>query len=440
MRVLLVTAALKSHFMLMVPVAWALRTAGHDVCVASQPNLAPAVAGAGLPFVSVGEPMTISGRDLVGGPRAGRSLPYNVAETRPSVLTWDYVRTTLAMYPRGVSELVANHSMLDDLVGFTDKWRPDLVVWDAMTYTAPIAARVCGAAHVRTLFGPDHLARMRGVFRELGAHRELGPYDDPVGQWLGERVARFGADLSFDEELVTGQATIDPMPPFLRVDADVRRLPVRFVPYGGPVDMTHWEPEPPGRPLVCLTLGTTAEDLGLPSPPLPELVEAIAELDVDVIATATRERFGAGRTVPDNVRLLDFAPLDVLLPRCSAIVHHFGAGTMSTAVVHGVPQLRVSDGLDLWGERELARRLTERGAGLSVDEPTPELLTERLSRLLTEPSFAANAAALRREALAEPSPRDLVPDLEALVAEHARPRGTTAADAVGPARTAAARG
>src|ERR1017187_1851466 len=41
----------------MVPVAWALRAAGHEVRVASQPDLTEVITGAGRPGVPVGQPL-----------------------------------------------------------------------------------------------------------------------------------------------------------------------------------------------------------------------------------------------------------------------------------------------------------------------------------------------------------------------------------------------
>ena len=53
MRVLLTTYAERTHFLMMVPLAWALRTAGHDVRVAVQPKLAGAVTGAAIVVAAV---------------------------------------------------------------------------------------------------------------------------------------------------------------------------------------------------------------------------------------------------------------------------------------------------------------------------------------------------------------------------------------------------
>ncbi|MEE2043098.1 activator-dependent family glycosyltransferase, partial [Nocardiopsis tropica] len=54
MRVLIVSQAEKTHLLGLIPQAWALRAAGHEVRAASQPALVPTIARTGLPAVSVG--------------------------------------------------------------------------------------------------------------------------------------------------------------------------------------------------------------------------------------------------------------------------------------------------------------------------------------------------------------------------------------------------
>src|ERR1700690_1554447 len=58
MRVLFLTPpAIRSHLYIQAPLAWALRTAGHDVRVASQPDLIDDIMRTGLTAVSVGDVM-----------------------------------------------------------------------------------------------------------------------------------------------------------------------------------------------------------------------------------------------------------------------------------------------------------------------------------------------------------------------------------------------
>lgn len=44
-----------------------------------------------------------------------------------------------------------------------------------------------------------------------------------------------------------------------------------------------------------------------------------------------------GADVPENVFLLGNVPHDWLFPRCSAVVHHGGAGTTAIGIALGLP-------------------------------------------------------------------------------------------------------
>src|SRR4051794_38462370 len=44
----------------MVPLAWALRASGHDVRMASQPELVPTMRASGLPFTAVGRDVDVT--------------------------------------------------------------------------------------------------------------------------------------------------------------------------------------------------------------------------------------------------------------------------------------------------------------------------------------------------------------------------------------------
>lgn len=67
MRVLIVPFPWKTHVFNLVPLAWSLQTAGHEVRVAGWPDLLDAVTGAGLLGVGVGPGE--SGREREAGDR-----------------------------------------------------------------------------------------------------------------------------------------------------------------------------------------------------------------------------------------------------------------------------------------------------------------------------------------------------------------------------------
>ncbi|MFE5796138.1 activator-dependent family glycosyltransferase [Streptomyces sp. NPDC056503] len=437
MRVLFTVYAAKTHFYNMVPIAWALRAAGHDVRVASQPQLAEAIGRTGLPAVAVGDEDGLEGRETpadgghVTSDTSWRDLNAGVTETRPSKLTWDYVLGTFTVAcSTHYEHATGGRAMLDDLVDHARDWRPDLVIWDAMTFAGPVAARACGAAHARMLFGLDYIGRMYGDYVRLRDGLPPERRDDPVGDWVTGRLTRFGCATGpeLTTEMMTGQWTIDPTPSWMRFPLDLPTLPVRYVPYNGPTSVPDWTHERPARPRVCLSLGMTAREvLGGDAFSVTDLLDALGELDIEVIATLNADQLGGGHRLPPNVKALDFVPLNDLLPSCSAVIHHGGFGTLGNALVHGVPQI-IAPGR-YWDEVDFGRHLEARGAGLLLDheELSGDALKSRLdagsfrdgvAKLVGDPAYRDNAARVRDEMLAAPSPHDLVAELERLTAAH----------------------
>ncbi|MFD7229141.1 activator-dependent family glycosyltransferase [Streptomyces sp. NPDC059881] len=435
MRVLFTTFAARSHMYAQVPLAWALRAAGHDVRIAGQPDLADDIIRAGLTAVPLGEPLdqagdaaTIDDRALEPGAADDSHAvdmttwteTLDIAETAPDRLTPDYTQGVFAAYAPLIFRYFS-WEMTDDLVRYARWWRPDLVVWDTLTFAGPIAALVSGAAHARLLFGLDlvgamrrhHLAGLQGRPEELR--------DDPMSEWLGWALGEYGRP--FTEDAVTGQWTIDPVPDSLALPTDGLRVPMRYIPYNGPSVLPAWLHETPKRPRVCVTLGVSHQEVfGRDRSSVAEIVSAVAALDVEVVAALnTAQVAQLDEELPDNVRVVDFVPLDALLPTCAALISHGGAGTFQTALAHGVPHILIPD--MIWDTARKARRLEEYGAGLrvaDVDDFSAVELRALLVRILDDPSFAERAARLREEIRATPAPGDIVPVLERLAALHRR--------------------
>ncbi|MEW2566891.1 activator-dependent family glycosyltransferase [Streptomyces sp. NPDC047070] len=431
MRVLLTSFALDAHFNGSVPLAWALRAAGHEVRVASQPALTGSITAAGLTAVPVGadpglDAMVKGVGDSVLSHHADQSLdPDTPGQLTPAFLKgWDTMMTATFF------ALINDDPMVDELVAFARDWQPDLVLWEPFTFAGAVAAKATGAAHARVLSFPDMFMPMRQAFlaqlgpdpADAGPGSGSGPGsahpEDALGQWLQWTLGRHG--LPFDEEAVTGQWSVDQVPRSFRPPSEVPAVPMRYVPYNGPVPavVPDWLRVPPTRPRVCVTLGLTARTSEFPNAvPVDLVLKAIEGLDIEVVATLGAEERALLTHVPDNVRLVDHVPLHALLPTCAAVVHHGGAGTWSTALVEGVPQIAMGW---IWDAIERARRQQELGAGLHLPshEVTVEGLRGRLVRLLEEPSFKEAAARLRTEARSEPTPAEVVPVLERLTAQH----------------------
>ncbi|TDC45410.1 activator-dependent family glycosyltransferase [Actinomadura sp. KC345] len=434
MRVLFTTLAVKAHLYNLVPLAWALRAAGHEVRVAAQADLADDITRAGLTAVPIGEPaepdwltpeQLAELREQEERAHAEDPFPWHqwrqvldLGELRPAWLTYDYMHGVFSAWTSSVFREIFTPDMVDELVEFARGWRPDLVIWDPVVFAAPVAARVCGAAHARFQYSLDLVGGIRQRYLRSLARRPPELREDPLEEWLSPILGRYG--FAFDEDVVAGQWTIDPVPPVMRLATGHHVVSVRHVPYNGMAAVPDWLREPPERPRVCLTLGFSfREILGGDQTSAGELLEAMADLDVEVVATLNADQLAGVAALPDNVRTVDFVPMNELLPTCAAVVHHGGFGTWQTALAHGVPQVVLPS--DLWDSMPRARLLHEAGAGLHAPETgrsSAEEVREMLARVLKEPRFARNAARLRAESLSTPVPREVVPSLERLTAAH----------------------
>ncbi len=100
------------------------------------------------------------------------------------------------------------------------------------------------------------------------------------------------------------------------------------------------------------------------------------------------------KSIPTGVIHVDYAPFSELLPRCAALVHHGGIGTMSQALRAGVPQLVMPLTHD---QPDNAMRVRRLGVG---NELTPFRfragnVAKTLSRLLEDPAVASACRAVR---------------------------------------------
>nr|AHA82002.1 Arm33 [uncultured bacterium] len=437
MKVMLTCFAAPTHYYSLVPLAWALCTAGHEVRVVSQPDLVDTITGSGITAVQVGQAGWFGGDpwapDLLGQVFPG-SLDYvrDFDYTGRDPANWNWRKLLELEYVASCVMYATMNSdpMIDELAAFARDWQPDLVIWEMYTFAGAIAAQASGAAHARFLWGPDIALRARHAMLRFAEAQPPEYRDDPTAEWLGACSARFGGE--FDEELVTGQWTIDITPPSMRLDVDVRTLGVRYIPYNGPSVVPDWLRTPPERPRICLTLGLTSRSDGqavdaldevLGSVRLADLLDAVRDLDAEIIATLDPAQLTA-IDLPDNVRAVGFVPLNDLLPTCAAVLHQGGSGTRSTAEVHGVPQLMLTDPWD--AVRGQAVQRCHAGLTLPRAEVTADNLRDSLQRLLKDPSFATGARRVQQEILAQPTPNQLVPRLEELTAAHRRRPATTA--------------
>ncbi|KZB88329.1 nucleotide disphospho-sugar-binding domain-containing protein [Amycolatopsis regifaucium] len=380
MRVLLTAWAWPSHLYALVPMAWALRSAGHDVLLASQPAAETWVTGTGLPGATVGTDV----------PAADMVRRYVLPSTKDTDVPWGGAARG-GSGPRAMEMFLAHaESMTGGLVELAGRWRPDLVVYDPTALAGPICAAAAGVPAVRHLYGTDLMLRARTVLPSA-----LAP--------LAERHGVTGFDPF-------GACTIDPTPASLQLPSDYRRLPIRYLPFNGPGPL----PAPPPRdrrPTVCVSWGHTMAKLHPRLFLAGSVVEVLRKLDVRVVLACSSAQLDLLGPVPDDVSLYVDAPLDGLLGHCDLLVSHGGAGSILTALSNGVPMLLVPQ---LPDHTAHAGRVLAKGAGevLTRDEATDDAVATQVERLLSEPGFRGAALALREEIRAQPSPAAVVAELE----------------------------
>jgi UDP:flavonoid glycosyltransferase YjiC (YdhE family) len=395
MRVLLTSWAQPTHYFPMVPLGWALRAHGHEVRVASQPALADVITRSGLPAVVTGHDVDMKTifEGLSGGAGSGGKPPW---ANRAQLSAGQQRVWTIKGLEIFVPILDA---MIGDLLDFARQWQPDLIVFEPTTWAGPLAGAVLGVPAVRHLWGIDFTLKTREYEPEV-----LGPTLDRLGLAEAETL---------------GAVTVDNCPPSLQVPGTYPRLGVRYVPYNGPGTAPDWLLDPPPRPRVCVTWGATNAHLMPDLTDTRPVLEALARMDVEVVAAlsaADARRLGPP---PERVRVVESLPLHLLLPTCDLIVHQGGMGTCMTAFSFGLPQLILPV---LPEQRFNAHRLAASGAAITLPpwEANPDELRGRLTELLDAPEHRAAAGRVRAEMQAQPPPTEVVADLERLAKERHR--------------------
>ena len=365
MRILVVSAPMVGHVLPLLPLAGALRDAGHEVVVATGPEGMDAARSTGLAARDVAPGLQV----LPSFTRTAMRHPVGAARSASG-----RDRGT-----RFVGHLMAGlgRHTVGGLEALVDQWGPDLVVQEPLAGAGGLVAAARGLPVVLvniTLFDAEAL--------------------------FTSAVAAMGTGSAAPPAEVLNTA-----PPGL-VELPTGR-PMRFVPVSGrdvpaPPDLTR----PGDRPRIVVGRSTVTDPR--PDRLMSSVVAAAAGADVDVVLARPDERAASGH-LPPNVRTTDWLPFAEVFPAAAGAVHHGGAGTLLTALAAGIPQL-VVPGV---GDRRVNAELVARsGAGLAM--PARRITARDLERLVTDDSLAVTARRLAAEMAAMPSPADLVDDLVAV--------------------------
>lgn len=149
-----------------------------------------------------------------------------------------------------------------------------------------------------------------------------------------------------------------------------------------------------GAPPVAFTFGTGMRHaVGL----FREAVAACRLLGVRGLLL-TRHAGQLPANLPESVRHVDFVPFQELFPRCVAVVHHGGVGTVARALAAGTPQLIIPHAWDQFDNAVRVKRLRA-GDWLKSHRRSAYNIARALATLLgTETRARCRALAARFDA------------------------------------------
>lgn len=350
----------------MLPLVRALMAAGHEVACASGAVVKAEAEKAGVPFFLAGPDQLSPEKRAAMFPEIASLAPH---EIRPFFFKRVFTDYELPLRAR-------------DLHGVVDRWRPDVLVHEVAEFAGPLVAAARGLPYATHSYGPvladDGIAAAAEGARRYWEEAGLEPHPR-AGLW---------------EHLY-----IDVCPPSLQHTAPAGARAVQHLRPGerGP----RLERQAP--PLVYVTLGTVYNtELRV----FRTILDGLRREPVDVVVTVGRGNDpGALGPQPANVRVKGFVPQAELLPACSAVIAHGGAGSTFGALTFGCPVLFTPQGADQFSNAE---QVVAAGAGLQLlpDQLSPDAIRHAVRRLLDEPSFREAAHRISDEIAAMPGPGD----------------------------------
>jgi rhamnosyltransferase subunit B len=117
-------------------------------------------------------------------------------------------------------------------------------------------------------------------------------------------------------------------------------------------------------------------------------------------ADAAAAQAGVRADAPGALLKRRYVPLQTLLPRCRALVHHGGIGTAALAYAAGIPQVVTPFAHDQFDN---AQRVVASGCGVRLDKPLqPQALARALKQVLGLPLIATQCGRMQDRLTSSP--------------------------------------
>lgn len=388
------------HIHPLIPLAHALKQAGHAVAFATSASRQLLVEASGFTFFPVGS-------DLATDPEYQQSKAQ--LATMPLALESEilnYARIWCGIAPR---------LRTPQLVEIARSWQPDMVIREAGEYGAVIAAEHLGLPHATVAF----TTALKGIaIFEQGAAERLDPIrqswglaPDPTLKSLRRYLHLAYSPPSFSLQDVGGPvagsvpATTHFVRPEIFDNADNESLP-------------DWVEQLPAQPTVYVTLGTEVNrESELYPSVLQTIITGLRDTSVNLIVTLGRDKDPADfGPQPANVHIERYIPQSLLLPRCNLIVMHGGSNSLLAALDIGLPMVVVPLIADQFFNAPIVQQM-RLGQVVEREHLTPASIRAAVEEVLGNPIYRHNVGRLQAEMHALPDQTYAVRLVETVAAE-----------------------
>ncbi len=371
MRILFTASPLRSHLQAMRPLIRAASDAGHEVVVATGPDLSADLAQLGVPGWTAGPTMREAWADLAAArPAADESGRHRALVC--ALFAHPGVRRARAILPQA------------------RRWSPDLVIHDLTDPAGPEVAALLGVptlVHGTSPYAARQIVDVTQVCAEFAA-----------ALMLPDRYA----DIVHTPFLDPFPASMQPAGP--SPFADVRRVRPEVPPAAPserlPLRMQRF----PHQRTVLLTLGA---DQMRPDALLVAL-QVLRDFPVNVVVETGPgvEVAQLGRQ-PIQVAAAQQLPLAQVLATCTAVISPGSAKEVLGALVYGLPQVCLPRTLE---QRHHAAAVTDTGAAITVapDPLLPGALRRAVADVLAVPAYARAARSHQASIATMPTADDVL--------------------------------
>jgi UDP:flavonoid glycosyltransferase YjiC (YdhE family) len=387
------------HFHPLIPLAKALKEAGHSVAFAMSSTRKDLIENEDFAFFTVD-------RSVKDDPE------YRQIREQLKIMPLN-LEYELFAYPRlfcGVS----TRASMPELLKVVRQWQPDMLIREAGEYSAVIAAEHFGLPHAVVAF----TAALEG---QAIFEREAAAFLDPVRKQWGLKpdstlssLYRY-LHLSYSppafslRQVADSTGTIPPTTHFIRPQFYDRSLNET---------LPDWVARMPEQPTVYITLGTEVNKEPEFYPRvLKTIIEGLRMTPFNLIMTVGTDKDPADfGEQPPNVHIEKYIPQSQLLDHCDLMVMHGGSNSLLAAIDREIPAVIVPLIADQFFNASIVQQL-QLGQVIQLQELTPMSIQVAVMETLNNPLYRQNLSRLRSEMYSLPDQQHAVELIERLVAE-----------------------